>query len=47
MKEYTELNYKDIAKALNISEANVKVRVFRARQKLGQILKDDFLPQGV
>ena len=38
MKEYTEMNYKEIAKALDITEANVKVRVFRARQKLGEIL---------
>jgi RNA polymerase sigma-70 factor (ECF subfamily) len=38
MKEYTELNYKEIAKALGITEANVKVRVFRARQKLAEIL---------
>lgn len=47
MKEYGELNYRDIAKSLGITEANVKVRVFRARQKLGQILQNDFLPEGV
>jgi len=40
MKEYSELSYKDIAGALGITEANVKVRMFRARQKLGQILEE-------
>jgi RNA polymerase sigma factor (sigma-70 family) len=40
MKEYAELGYKDIAQALNISESNVKVRMFRARQKLAQIMEE-------
>jgi RNA polymerase sigma-70 factor (ECF subfamily) len=31
LKEYAELNYKEIGRALGISEGNVKVRVFRAR----------------
>jgi RNA polymerase sigma-70 factor, ECF subfamily len=31
LKEYGELNYKDIAKILHISENNVKIRVYRAR----------------
>ena len=31
LKEYGELNYRDIAKILHISENNVKIRVFRAR----------------
>lgn len=39
MKEYGELNYRDIGRILGISEANVKVRVFRARQKLAEILQ--------
>ena len=31
LKEYGELNYKEIAKILHISENNVKIRVYRAR----------------
>jgi RNA polymerase sigma-70 factor (ECF subfamily) len=38
LKEYAELNYKDIGKMLGISEGNVKVRVFRARERLSAIL---------
>jgi len=43
LKEYSEMNYKEIGKALNISESNVKVRVFRARQQLAGLLKKDEL----
>lgn len=43
LKEYSEMNYKEIAKSLNISESNVKVRVFRARQQLAGLLKKDEL----
>ena len=38
-KEYAELNYKEIGRVLGISEGNVKVRVFRAREKLASILQ--------
>ncbi|MDR0878161.1 MAG: RNA polymerase sigma factor [Treponema sp.] len=38
LKEYGELNYKEIGRALGISEGNVKVRVFRARERLEGIL---------
>ena len=38
LKEYAEMNYKEIGKALNISEGNVKVRVFRARERLSGLL---------
>lgn len=38
LKEYGELNYKEIGRVLGITEANVKVRVFRAREKLAVIL---------
>ncbi len=31
LKEYGELNYKEIAQILHISENNVKIRVYRAR----------------
>jgi RNA polymerase sigma-70 factor (ECF subfamily) len=39
LKEYGELNYKDIGRSLGISEGNVKVRVFRARERLSVLLK--------
>lgn len=41
LKEYGELNYKDIGNALGISEGNVKVRVFRARERLAALLDKD------
>jgi len=39
LKEYGELNYREIGRALGISEGNVKVRVFRARERLSVLLK--------
>jgi RNA polymerase sigma factor (sigma-70 family) len=46
LREYGELNYKEIGKVLGITEGNVKVRVFRAREQLAKILgeEDVFLP---
>ena len=41
LKEYGELNYKEIGRSLGISEGNVKVRVFRARERLAALLKTD------
>lgn len=41
LKEYGDLNYKEIGQTLGISETNVKVRVFRAREKLAELLKED------
>jgi RNA polymerase sigma-70 factor (ECF subfamily) len=38
LKEYGELNYKEIGRILGISEGNVKVRVFRARERLAGLL---------
>jgi RNA polymerase sigma factor (sigma-70 family) len=38
LKEYGELSYREIGKILNISEANVKVRAFRAREKMAELL---------
>ena len=38
LKEYGELNYKEIGRTLGISEGNVKVRVFRARERLASLL---------
>ncbi|MDR0554997.1 MAG: RNA polymerase sigma factor [Treponema sp.] len=43
LKEYGELNYKEIGRALGISEGNVKVRVFRARERLAGLLPKDGL----
>jgi RNA polymerase sigma-70 factor (ECF subfamily) len=41
LKEYGELNYKEIGRNLGISEGNVKVRVFRARERLAGLLSKD------
>jgi RNA polymerase sigma-70 factor (ECF subfamily) len=38
LKEYGELNYKEIGRSLGITEGNVKVRVFRARERLAALL---------
>jgi len=40
-KEYAELNYKEIGRVLGISEGNVKVRVFRARERLAVLLGEE------
>jgi RNA polymerase sigma-70 factor (ECF subfamily) len=39
LKEYAEMNYKEIGRVLGISEGNVKVRVFRARERLAVLLQ--------
>jgi RNA polymerase sigma-70 factor (ECF subfamily) len=39
LREYGNLNYREIAKILKITEGNVKVRVHRAREQLSEILK--------
>jgi len=41
LKEYGELNYKEIGRVLGITEGNVKVRVFRAREQLSRIIGED------
>ena len=41
LKEYADLNYKDIGAQLGISEGNVKVRVFRAREQLSKIIGEN------
>ncbi len=38
LKEYANLSYREIAKILGITEGNVKIRVFRARDRLSKIL---------
>lgn len=40
LKEFEGLTYKEIASIIGISEANVKVRIFRAREKLEKIIKE-------
>jgi RNA polymerase sigma-70 factor (ECF subfamily) len=39
LKEYEGLTYREIGRILKISEGNVKVRVFRGREKLARILE--------
>jgi len=38
LREYGNLNYKQIAKVLKTSESNVKVRIFRARKTLHSLI---------
>ena len=40
LKEYEGMNYKEIAKVLGITEGNVKVRAFRAREALFSLLNE-------
>ncbi len=46
LKEYGGLNYKEIGKTIGISEGNVKVRVFRARERLASIFETATIPLG-
>lgn len=41
LREYGDLNYKEIGKVLGITEGNVKVRVFRAREQLLKLIGED------
>ena len=41
LREFGGLSYKEIAKVAGISEANVKVRVFRAREQLKKHLDEE------
>lgn len=47
LREYSDLNYKEIGKVLGITEGNVKVRIFRAREQLIKLIGEDnvFLPE--
>lgn len=40
LKEYARMNYREIGSVLGISEGNVKVRVFRARERLAELFKE-------
>lgn len=46
LREYADMNYKEIGKILGITEGNVKVRVFRAREQLSKMIgeNDVYLP---
>ena len=46
LREYAELNYKEIGRVLGITEGNVKVRIFRAREQLAKLIgeNDVYLP---
>jgi RNA polymerase sigma factor (sigma-70 family) len=39
-REYAGLSYKEIGNVLGISESNVKIRIFRAREKLEKLLQE-------
>lgn len=41
LREYGGMNYKEIGQQLGITEGNVKVRVFRAREQLSKLLGED------
>ncbi len=41
LKEYSDLSYREIGKIMGISEGNVKVRAFRARNMLEQLLNKE------
>ncbi len=41
LREFGDLSYREIAKISGISESNVKVRVFRAREKLRKYLEQE------
>jgi len=47
LREYADLNYKEIGRVLGITEGNVKVRIFRAREQLVKIIGEEnvFLPE--
>lgn len=42
LREYEALSYREIAEVVGISEANVKVRLHRARKALATLLHDEF-----
>lgn len=41
LREYGDLNYKEIGKVLGITEGNVKVRIFRAREHIAKLIGED------
>lgn len=47
LREYGDLNYKEIGRVLGITEGNVKIRIFRAREQLIKIIGEEnvYLPE--
>lgn len=41
LREYGDLNYKEIGRVLGITEGNVKVRIFRAREQLAKLIGEE------
>ncbi len=41
LREYADMNYKEIGDTLGITEGNVKVRVFRAREQLAKLIGEE------
>ena len=41
LREYGDMNYREIGKVLGITEGNVKVRIFRAREQLLKLIGED------
>jgi RNA polymerase sigma-70 factor (ECF subfamily) len=41
LKEYADMNYKEIGQQLGITEGNVKIRVFRAKAQLLKIIGEE------
>lgn len=41
LKEYSGMSYNEIAKAMNLTLSNVKIRIFRARALLAQLLNTE------
>ena len=41
LREYADMNYKEIGNTLGITEGNVKVRVFRAREQLARLIGEE------
>jgi RNA polymerase sigma-70 factor (ECF subfamily) len=46
LREYAELSYKEIGRVIGITEGNVKIRLFRARSLLAELIGEDnvYLP---
>jgi RNA polymerase sigma-70 factor (ECF subfamily) len=41
LREYADLSYKEISRVMGITEGNVKVRLFRARSMLAELIGED------
>jgi RNA polymerase sigma-70 factor (ECF subfamily) len=41
LRDYYEFSYKEIAEILNISVSSVKITLYRARQKIREVIRDE------